>query len=96
MSSSARSRTTSDILVGIGLVLGGAAMAAYSATATRVSVVILAWALIGLGVAIGVLAYLKRAESNWWLRLGGGVLLVVLGVLSLTNPATTRFTLSVV
>ncbi|MDO5494503.1 MAG: DUF308 domain-containing protein [bacterium] len=92
----ARTRGTTDILLGIGLVLAGAAMAIYSASAVRVSVVIIAWALIALGVAIGVLAYLRRARPGWWMGLAGGVLLVILGVLSLTNPGTTQFLLTVV
>lgn len=91
-----RVRNTSDILLGIGLLLVGLAMAAYSAWATRVSVVLIAWLLIGLGLGVGVLSYLRREHSGWWIRLAGGVVLVILGVLSLVNPETTRFLLSVV
>ncbi|HHW82828.1 MAG TPA: hypothetical protein GX743_03250 [Actinomycetales bacterium] len=96
MNSATRARTTSDILLGIVLVLAGVAMAVYSASAVRVSLVIIAWLLIGLGVAVGALAYLRRTEPGWWIRLAGGVVLIILGVLALTNPGTTQFTLSIV
>ncbi|HZK05475.1 MAG TPA: DUF308 domain-containing protein [Actinomycetaceae bacterium] len=91
-----RTRSSADIIAGIILVVGGVAMAAYSATATRVSVVVLAWVVIAIGAGTGFRSYLKRREKRWWIHLIGGVLLVILGIFFLTNPAATQLTLAVV
>lgn len=91
-----RSRTTTDIVGGIVTLLAGAGIVTYSATATRMSASLLAWLLIGLGLGVGIFAYVRREQSGWWLRLAGGALMVMLGLIFLFQPSTARLTLTVV
>lgn len=91
-----RTRTTSDILIGIVLLLVGVAMIAYSAIATTISLALLGWLPIAAGVSIGIMGALKREEPFWWARVAGGVLLIILGIIFLLRPETTTFTLTII
>lgn len=91
-----RTRTTFDILLGIVLLLIGAAMITYSAIATSVSIAILSWVPIAAGVSLGIMGFFRREDQYWWVRVAGGVLLVILGIIFLIRPETTKITLTII
>lgn len=96
MPATTRTRSTLDILIGIVLVLVGAATIAYSAVATTVSQTILSWIPIAVGVSLVIAGIFRRAEEpRWWVRVTVGGLLIALGIVFLVWPATMKFTLTI-
>lgn len=96
MAPTARSRTTLDILLGIVILLIGAAMIAYSAVATSISLALLGWLPIAIGVSLAISGAFRREQPNWWVRVVAGALLIILGIIFLVRPETTKFTLTII
>jgi membrane protein HdeD len=87
-------RTGGDIVVGILLVIAGIILLGNVVFATAVSVLLLGWtALIsGMVLVIGTLLRI-RSGASWAVALGG-VVLAVLGLFILRNPAIGALTLT--
>src|SRR5262245_38757537 len=72
--------------LGVLLVLLGA-MASYKAVATTiVSVVFLGWILIAAGAGLAALSFLANKWSGFLLTLAAGVLSIIAGIATLSNP----------
>lgn len=87
-------RTGGDIVVGILLVIAGIILLGNVVFATAVSVLLLGWTALISGMVLVVGTLLRiRSGASWAVALGG-VVLAVLGVFILRNPAIGALTLT--
>jgi uncharacterized membrane protein HdeD (DUF308 family) len=89
-----RRRTVQDLAVGILLILGALFLLGNVVAATALSVRVLGWTALGSGVVLLVRALTGARSGSSWSAALGGVVLVVLGVFVLRNPAVGALTLT--
>lgn len=89
-------RTGWDVVLGALLVIGGLVILADAAIATKVSILLIGWVLLIVGV-LGLVASLFRiGKGGFWSAALSGGLLTVLGLFFLTNTEAAAVTLTLV
>ncbi len=90
-----RRRTGQDVAVGILLIAAALFLLGNVVVATALSIRVLAWTALGGGVVLLIRAFTGvRSGSSSWSTALGGVVLLVLGVFVLRNPAVGALTLT--
>ncbi len=84
-----------DIAFGVLLVLGALVVFGDVVIATVVSLLVIGWTAVIGGVLLAVGSFGRVRQAGFWWFLVGGVVLVVAGVLLLTNPKVGAFTLTI-
>lgn len=87
-------RTGWDIVFGILLIIGGLVILGNVVLATAISVFLLGWMALISGVVLLVGAFFRIKSGGFWSAALGGVVLGVLGLFILRNPAVGALTLT--
>lgn len=89
-------RTGWDVVLGALLVIGGLVILGYAAIATTVSILLIGWLLLIVGV-LGLVASLFRiGKGGFWSAALSGGLLTVLGLFFLNNTEAAAVTLTLI
>jgi membrane protein HdeD len=94
MTASERRRTGWDVVVGILLILGGFYIFGNVVLATALSIAVLGWTVLIVGVVLLVQSLMGIRSGGLWSAALGGAILVVLGLFILRNPAVGALSLT--